>query len=458
MKRVAQAYTGSWRQKRVTGYKLHVMDGDLKSFLKKIVVTVLTWEAKMVLSRYKPRIVAVTGSVGKTTTKDAIFTVLSGEFFVRKSDKSFNSEIGIPLTILGLKNAWSSPLGWIQNILEGLGQALLHHSYPEWLVLEVGADRPGDIRSIASWLRPDVVVVTHIPHVPVHVEFFPTPEALLREKRYLAEALKPDGVLILNADDERVAAIPHPAHGKIVRFGMGKDADVRASKERVTYKAKKPTGISFKVAAEEHVYAVTLPGVLGVQHVYPALAAIAVGRALTLEPTLLEKALSHHVPPSGRMRILPGIRDSVLIDDTYNASPVAVAQALHTLHGLKTEGRRIAVLGDMLELGSYSIQAHADIGKIAAEEVDTLITVGIRSHEIATAALKAGMKESNIEECATSQEAGKVLEGMLQEGDIALIKGSQSMRMEWAVEEVMAHPEDKEMLLVRQDKAWRAKL
>jgi UDP-N-acetylmuramoyl-tripeptide--D-alanyl-D-alanine ligase len=434
------------------------MDPSVKSFFKKIIVAILTWEAKVVLSRQKPRVVAITGSVGKTSAKDAIYTVLSSEFFVRKSDKSFNSEIGIPLTILGLKNGWSSPLKWIQNILEGLGQALLHHSYPEWLVLEVGADRPGDIRSIARWLRPDVVVVTHVPHVPVHVEFFPTPEALLTEKRYLAEALKPEGTLILNADDERVAAIPHPAHGKIVRFGMGKDADVRASKERVTYKAKKPTGISFKVAAEDHVYAVTLPGVLGVQHVYPALAAIAVGRSLSLDPARIEDALSRHLSPPGRMRILPGIRGSVLIDDTYNASPVAVAQALHTLHALKTEGRRIAVLADMLELGSYSIQAHADMGKIAAEEVDTLITVGIRSHEIGTAALKAGMKESNIEECATSQEAGKVLEGMLQEGDIALIKGSQSMRMEWAVEEVMAHPEDKDKLLVRQDPAWRRKI
>lgn len=433
------------------------MDPHVKSFFKKIIVAILTWEAKLVLSRYKPKIVAITGSVGKTSTKDAIFSVLSGTYFVRKSDKSFNSEIGIPLTVLGLKNAWSNPIGWLQNIVEGLGQALLHHSYPEWLVLEVGADRPGDILSVASWLKPDVVVMTPVPSIPVHVEFFQTPEALLREKRYLADALKSDGVLILNADDERIAAVPHPAHGKIVRFGVGKDAEVRASKERVTYKAKKPTGISFKVAAHDHVYAVTLPGVLGVQHVYPALAAIAVGGALSLDPALIEATLLNHVPPPGRMRLIPGIRGSTLIDDTYNASPVAVRQALLTLASLKTEGKRIAVLADMLELGSYSIQAHADIGMVAAETADVLITVGIRSHEIASAALKAGMSADKIEECATSQEAGKVLEMMLLEGDIALIKGSQSMRMEWAVEEVMAHPEEKERLLVRQDRAWRVK-
>jgi UDP-N-acetylmuramyl pentapeptide synthase len=433
------------------------MNGELKSFLRSVIVAVLTWESKLVLSRYRPQIVAITGSVGKTSTKDAIYSVLSAEFFVRKSDKSFNSEIGVPLTILGLQNAWYSPLKWLQNLIEGLGRAVLYHSYPEWLVLEVGADRPGDIRSVAHWLKPSVVVMTHIPAVPVHVEFFPTPEALAREKRYLSEALKPEGVLVLNADDERVLGIPHPGKGKVLRYGFAKTSDVRATHERVTYKGGKPTGISFKITCAHETFPVLIVGALGIQHIYPILAAFAVGHALKLAAPVILEAIAEHVPPPGRMRLLPGIRDSLIIDDSYNASPVAVKEALSTLASLKVSGRKIAVLGDMLELGSYSIEAHKDMGLQAAQSVQKLLTVGIRSHEIAQAAKGAGMAQEDIEECSTSQEAGKVLEGMLASGDVVLIKGSQSMRMEWAVEEVMAHPEDKETVLVRQDRAWRIK-
>lgn len=145
---------------------------DFKKVSKKVVTAILQFEAQLVLKKYKPNIVAVTGSVGKTSTKDAIFSVLSTSFFTRKSDKSFNNELGVPLTILGLQTAASDPSGWIRNIFDGLALILLTHKYPRWLVVEVGADRPGDIRAIASWLRPDIAVVTRLSDVPVHVEFF----------------------------------------------------------------------------------------------------------------------------------------------------------------------------------------------------------------------------------------------------------------------------------------------
>jgi len=178
----------------------------MKSIFKKIVVLIIQWEAVFVLKKYKPKIVAVTGSVGKTSTKDAIFTVMSAKFFVRKSEKSFNSEIGVPLTILGCSNAWNNPILWVKNIIEGFMLIVLKNHYPKWLVLEVGADRPGDIESIAKWLKPDVVVLTALPDVPVHIEYFDSLEEIIKEKEYLLGALKEDGILILNNDDEKVRA------------------------------------------------------------------------------------------------------------------------------------------------------------------------------------------------------------------------------------------------------------
>ena len=133
----------------------------MKSFLKKIIVSILESEARLILKKYNPFIIAITGSVGKTSAKDAIYTVLAGSVSrVRKSEKSFNSEIGVPLTILGCDNAWSNPFLWLKNILNGLELILLRSNYPNCLVLEVGADHPGDIQKITKWLKPDVAVIT----------------------------------------------------------------------------------------------------------------------------------------------------------------------------------------------------------------------------------------------------------------------------------------------------------
>ena len=144
----------------------------MRTVFKNLVVAVITLEARAVLRKYKPKIVAITGSVGKTSTKDAIYAALARGGRVRKSEKSFNSEIGLPLTILGVPNAWHNPLRWLQNIVDGLFLLVLTVEYPEWLVLEVGADRPGDIRSLAAWLPVDIAVITRLPEIPVHVEFF----------------------------------------------------------------------------------------------------------------------------------------------------------------------------------------------------------------------------------------------------------------------------------------------
>ena len=150
----------------------------MKNISKKIIVWILKTEAKLALKRYKPSIIAVTGSVGKTSTKDAIFTAISPFFHVRKSAKSYNSDIGIPLTILGLENPWNNSWKWIQNIFKGAFVLIKREKYPEWLVLEIGADRPGEIKRLMSWIHPDISVVTRVGSVPVHVEFYKSAKTL----------------------------------------------------------------------------------------------------------------------------------------------------------------------------------------------------------------------------------------------------------------------------------------
>lgn len=429
------------------------------NFFKRTVIFILTWEARIALRRHKPRIIAVTGSVGKTTTKDAIFAALSEEIHVRKSAKSFNSDIGVPLTILGLGNAWSNPFKWAVNLVRGLGVAVLPGDYPAWLVLEVGADRPGDIRRVAKWLRPDIAVITGVPEIPTHVEYFNSPEDLVKEKRALAEYLRPGGKLILNGDDMRMREIHTSFRGACVTYGCESNNDFYASHDEILYESGVPAGIHFRVNHSGSSVPISVFGALGRPRVYAALAAIAVADCIGVDTVSVAGSLAAWEPPPGRVRLLKGLRDTLLIDDTYNSSPSAVYAALDTLKSVTPPagGRRVAILGDMLELGKYSADAHRQVGQRVAESADMLITVGFRSRVTAEAALDAGMPDSAIRQydMNDAERAGTELLRELQPGDVVLIKGSQSMRMERTVHTLMAEPERAEELLVRMDEEWR---
>lgn len=427
----------------------------MKNLFKIIIITLLQLEARLVLKKYKPHIIAITGSVGKTSTKDALYTVLSTSFFVRKSDKSFNSDIGIPLTILGIPNGWSNPFIWIKNLLEGLALILLRNHYPKWLILEVGADRPKDIKKIARWLKPDIVVVTRLPSVPVHVEFFNGPEAVIKEKRYLVEALKPNGLLVLNSDDDKVMALKESVPAKVITYGFLKGADLLALNDTISYQGGLPKGMRFRVDYDQKSMPVNIHNAIGRQNIYPAIAAIAVGFSQNLNMVAMGQALLKHEAPPGRMKVLEGIKGSMVIDDSYNSSPVAAMEALNTLEKISSAGKKIAVLGDMMELGRFSVDEHTKIGKRASEICDVLITVGVRARHIAEGALENGMSEEVIRQYDDVERAGKELESDLDAGDVVLIKGSQSVRMERTVAEIMAHPEKQKQLLVRQEKEWQ---
>ncbi len=428
----------------------------MKNILKKIIAKILEVEAWSIIKKYKPKIVAITGSVGKTSTKDAIYSVISKSFHARKSEKSFNSDIGVPLTILGCNNAWNNPIKWLQNICHGLSLIIFKHSYPEWLVLEVGADRPGDIQKIAKWLKPDVVVVTKFSKVPVHIEYFKDKNAVVLEKGFLVNALKHDGTLVLNSDDEDAFAFKNKTENKVITYGLEGNTEVRATNYSVYYseKAAEPFGIYFKVEYLGNCLPVKIIGTLGMNNIYSCLAALSVGISLGLNLVEAVENLSRFVTPRGRMSLIKGLKGSVIIDDTYNSSPVALTSALETLRDLKIKNRKIAIIGDMMELGKHTAEAHKEAGILAATACDILVTVGLRSRTLAESAIDAGLDEDSVLQFDSSEEAGSYIKNIIQERDTILVKGSQSTRMEKIVKEIMAEPEQASELLVRQDEEW----
>ncbi len=429
----------------------------LRRIGKSITLSLLALISRAILKKYRPKIVAVTGSVGKSSTKDAIYSVLTGAFRARKSEKSYNSEFGVPLTVIGAHTGWGNPLLWGYILCKGLFVLLFPYRYPEWLVLEVGADKPGDLEHLMRWVTPDITVVTRFPEVPVHVEFYESPEALIREESIPALRVKDGGTLVLNHDDERVRILGEGARPRVVTYGLTTGAEILGSRESIIYKNRIPAGMEFHVTSGNSSIRTVVSGALGIQHIYPVLAAVAVGVSLNIPLSNMEYTLRGHRTPLGRMRIIEGIKNTTLIDDTYNSSPVAVFEALNTLQGISSTGRKIAVLGDMLELGMYSSDEHTKAGEHVARVSDMLVTVGYHSQLIASAALSAGLDESLVFQFDDAREAGRFIQGLLKEGDTILVKGSQSMRMERIVEELMLHPDQKEKLLVRQDKEWLVK-
>lgn len=420
----------------------------MKSIFKKIISSILIYESKLVLKKYKPTIIAVTGTVGKTSTKDAIYTVLSSSFYVRKSDKSFNSEIGIPLTILGCKNGWSDPLIWLSNILEGLELIFFKSDYPKCLVLEIGADHPGDIESVSKWLQTDVSVINKIGDVPVHVEFFAKPEDVVREKAFLIKALKKNGTLVLYADDKKVSALANGVTQPVVTFAINEMATVTASNIAVDYDDNKfPKGMTFKLNHKGNSIPVKIPGILGTQQVYPLLAGATVGIVQGMAVGKIIDSFERHTAPRGRMNILAGINNSIIIDDSYNSSPDAMNEGLKTLANLQVSGKRIAVLGDMMELGNFSGEEHRKAGVQALQSCDLLVTVGPRAR------LMSAPSERVIA-FDRSAEAGEYVKGIVASGDVVFVKGSQSIRMERVTKALLADPSKAEHLLVRQDKEW----
>ncbi len=430
----------------------------MKTSFKKIITYILKAESQLVLWKYKPKIIAITGSVGKTSTKDAVYAVFSRITYVRKSEKSFNSEIGLPLTILGVPNGWSNPFAWLSNVFEGLWLFIWPHKYPKWLVLEVGVGKPGDMRDTASWLKTDAVIITAIGETPAHIEFFESRKHLVEEKSQLIKTLKPSGLLILNADDESVLEMKAKTKNITITYGFKEGADILGSGDSISYNQDGiPEGIIFRIDEAGKSLPVVIDGVFGRNHVYASLAALALSSGLKFNMLSAAESLKNYEVSPGRMRLLKGINETLIIDDTYNSSPFACESALKTLGEIKNTGRKIAVLGDMLELGKHTEEAHKNVGKVAKENVDMLVVVGLRAKNIEEGAIESGMNVKKIYEFLDSALACDFVKTFIEKGDIVLIKGSQGMRMERIVEQILSDQKNKSKLLVRQDKEWLEK-
>jgi UDP-N-acetylmuramoyl-tripeptide--D-alanyl-D-alanine ligase len=429
----------------------------MKSFLRTIIVFIITLEARLILKKYQPRIIAITGSVGKTSAKDAIYTALGGGSNLRKNEKSLNSEIGVPLTIIGAQNAWESVTGWINVIGKGLRTILFQASYPQTLIVEVGADHPGDIQKIALWLKPDVAVITGIPDLPSHITFFDSAEEVFKEKAMLARYLKPNGTLIFNYDDVRARALAHD-HKNVITYGIIGGLVTATDIATVLAGEQKPTGISFRVNHADASVLCKVVGGIGDAHALAVLAGLAVGTSQGKSLSDMARSFNEYEPAPGRMRILDGLNNSTIIDDSYNSSPAAAILALDTISKLSVSGRRIVALGDMRELGDRSKEAHEMVGKRAAKVADLVITVGEESRVLADVAKNAGINVKSYE-YGESEKAGKDVAQELRAGDVVLVKGSQNMiRMERFVKAIMAEPWRAEDLLVRQEAEWGTRL
>jgi len=431
--------------------------------MRKLIQLKLKILSKLILKKYKPKIIGITGSVGKTSAKEAVYTVLKTKFNVRRNTKNYNNEIGLPLTIIGSDSPGKSIFGWLGVFFKAGGLILRRDkNYPKILVLEMGVDRPGDMKYLMGIAKGDIGIVTLISHS--HEEFFEDVKEIQKEKGLLVENLKPGGWAILNFDDELTRELAGKSKVKVLSYGFKEGAMLRAQELVFSFEKTKEVdnllGLSFKLTYNGSFIPVLLPQVIGYNSIYAALVAAAVG--LTMEMNLVEisKAMREFDSPNGRMNLIDGIKHTLIIDDTYNSSPISVMSALDIVSKIPIAkgARRFAVLGDMLELGKYSEEGHREVGRYAAKSgANKLITVGERSRDIARSAEEAGMARDNIFEYTDVAEAGRFIQQRIEQGDLILVKGSQGMRLEKIVKEIMAEPLRAKELLVRQEEEWEDK-
>jgi UDP-N-acetylmuramoyl-tripeptide--D-alanyl-D-alanine ligase len=418
-----------------------------------ILEIILRLMAKAVLWKFEPRVIGITGSVGKTSSKEAIFAVLSLKFDVRKNEKNYNNEIGIPLTIIGAETGGRSLIKWMGIFCKWLKLILLTNSYPEVLILEMGVDRPGDMRYLLSFIRPDLGVVTNISSS--HIEFFKSLENIAKEKGGLVENLKQQGFAILNADDDLVVKMAKRTNGQVLTFGFEESAIVNASHPTYYYDGIIPEGISFKLSYDGKTIPVRLNGILAKHQINAALTGVAAGVAMKMNLVEIAEALKNFKSAQGRLNLIAGIKGSYLIDDSYNASPTSTIAAIKVLADLQGT-RKIAILGDMLELGDETESGHRAVAKqLAQSNIDKVLLLGKRMVFVSDELIKSGFSADNVIHFNTHEQLNAKAKEIVSEGDIVLIKGSQGMRMEKIGYELLRNQDEAGELLCRQSTVWK---
>lgn len=360
-------------------------------------------EALQRLASYNRRknpvpLVAITGSNGKTTTKEITASILGKQYEVLKNEGNLNNLIGVPLTLLKL------------------------HSDHEVAVVEMGMNRRGEIHTLTTMAKPDIGVITNIGEA--HLEGLGHVDNIKRAKGELVEAMEGEHKVILNADDPAVMELAQFARGEIITFGFDGRAHVRAEEAEVEW----GKGTLFILEVEEKSIPVLLP-IYGIHQLYNALAASAVAYSMGFSLEEIREGLEEYEPYSGRMEIISK-RGITLINDSYNANPPSLRSAIDTMVKL-ADGRKIAVLGDMLELGENAPVIHSDLGRYVHEKgVNMLVTFGDLAGQIAEGAIRGGMDSGKVHAFSDKGELIAYLKNETGEGDWLLIKGSRGMKME----------------------------
>jgi len=371
---------------------------DKALFRVRDTVTALGELAKYYRSVLVTTVVGITGSNGKTTTKEMVYHLLSGSRAACKAEKSFNNFIGLPLTIFKIEPGC------------------------DCAVLEMGVSHPGEIRRLAAIARPDIAVILNISEA--HLQGLVNILGVALAKAELLDALDERGAAILNKDDPWCEKMASRCRGKVIKFGLSALADVFATHIRATKK-----GISFMLGG---TFPIKVP-VIGRHNVYNALAAIAVAKRVGLaQHEIAERFKSFSGPPMRMER--SSYKGAEIINDCYNANPRSMECALAEISQMKVKGRKVFVCGDMLELGQFSKGLHRQLGqRIAGSGVDVLFTVGKEARQTAIAASKSGISPGNIFSFSTSEEAAEPLMALVKEGDLVFLKGSRGIRLENAL-------------------------
>ncbi len=432
--------------------------------MKKVLEAYLGWCVKTAIKRDKPTMVAIGGSVGKTTTRSVISVVMSALFKpeeYRTSVKNFNNELGVPISVFAKKMPGKSPIKWLDLLFAGALYALgVKKLDMRYLVLEMGADHPGDLDYLLRIAPPTIAIITALG--AEHTEHFGSAESAIEEERRILRALPEDGEAILNTDDALTWESRNLINGEVVGFGKGAEALARIESTQVVMDvddfAESGLVVELKIMGY-HSVSIKLKGVFGEPYAYAVAGAMAFCLGMDHDLTSALKKLEEEFSGVlGRTRLIKGIKNTVLLDDSYNAQPQAMASAIDDLikFPVKEGGRRIAVLGDMLDLGDLTQHEHEKIGEqIQKANIDILITCGKLARIIADSANTKGMDSSRIKSFDSSVDAGYFLQQeVIRQNDVLLIKGSQGARMEKIVKELMAEPLRAEELLVRQTPEW----
>jgi len=420
--------------------------------MRKNLLKIIQWGLRVLarskIRRSKPKIVAISGSYGKTSTKEAIFYVLSKKFGsdVGKNWGNMNSVLGLPLAILGLRS-YSFGAGLLWDILRAKW-GYFFYNLPKILVLELGIDKPGEMAELLSVVKPDIAVITGISET--HLLELKSLSGVKKEKKMLIESLKKGGVAVLNADDENSADIPLPIGVKKITFG---------EKGEVSYRDLEISSLGSRFQLEINGRSLAVKSKLIGQHsIKILLAAASVAREFSIDPDEIVQALEEIRPQPGRMNPVKAKNEILVIDDSYNSNPYSAIEALETLSAIKWNGRKVAILGNMNELGSYTQEGHLQVGEVAGKVVDFLVAVGDNAEYLARGAGKLGLSKDKVITFKTTDEVIAQLDKLLSAGDLVLVKASQNkMRFENIVKYLLDNSALAEKLLVRQDKKWEKK-